>query len=373
MTHPVAVIGGGLAGAAAALRLARGGVRPVWIAAERRSAFTPGEHLSATANPLLTGLGVEDLLHSARHRAAHATYSAWGSDIPVERNAIVELAGTPYVLDRAAFDAALSVRAIDAGALRIDGDLLDLRIREGTWSLDTGAERIEAGFVFDATGRRARIAARFATRFRADRLSCRYAVLDAPGEKAPRPVTLIEAEARGWWYLSVLADGRAVVQFYGDADLPSFDSAAFEANARATRLVAACLTDGGYGTFGPVSRVAANSCWLNPVGGEGWVAIGDASAAFDPLSSHGMTTALWSAIEAADAYLARDPARMIAYSHSVAAGVQSYLEARRAVYRRETPMARQPLLGAPTRPLRHGPGPIDPGRHCAPDTMKRTA
>jgi flavin-dependent dehydrogenase len=343
LTHPVAVIGGGLAGAAAALRLARGGVRPVWIAAERRSAFTPGEHLSATANPLLAALGVEDLLHDARHRAAHATYSAWGSDIPLERNAILQLAGAPYVLDRATFEAALSARAVDAGALRIDGDLLDLRIREGTWRLDTGAGQIEAGFVFDATGRRARIAARFATRFRADRLSCRYALLDAPGAEGPRPVTLIEADARGWWYLSVLADGRAVVQFYGDADLPSFDSAAFEANARATRLVSASLSDGGYGPFGPVSRVAANSCWLNPAVGEGWVAIGDASAAFDPLSSHGMTTALWSAIEAADAYLARDPARMMAYSDSVAAGVQSYLQARRAVYRRESRWPESPF------------------------------
>ncbi len=51
------------------------------------------------------------------------------------------------------------------------------------------------------------------------------------GGQEPVPVTLIEAQERGWWYLSVLADQQVIVNFFSDADLPSFDSSEFDANA----------------------------------------------------------------------------------------------------------------------------------------------
>lgn len=336
MIYPVAVLGGGIAGAAAALRLAQGGVRPVWIAADRRGSFKPGEHLSAAAIPLLTTLGSASVLRSEVHRHAHSTYSAWGSDILIERNAIVQLEGPPIVLDRAAFEDTLSARAIASGAKRIVRDVMDVRITDGHWQLDTGDECIEAGFVFDATGRKAVIASKFSTRFQADKLCCQYALLTSPNEQEPRPVTLIEAEERGWWYMSVLADQRVILNFYSDTDLPSFDSSEYEKNARGTKAISTYLMDYGYDFCGHPRRITTNSSWIAPAIGAGWVAIGDASAAFDPLSSHGMTTALWSAIEAADAFVAQDLQRMQAYADAVAKGVQDYLIAKRTVYSRET-------------------------------------
>lgn len=336
MIHSVAVLGGGIAGAASALRLAQAGLRPVWIAAEPRQRFKPGEHLSAAALPLLERLGIGALVHEPAHRQAHGTYSAWGSDRLVERNAIVQLEGPPLVLDRSAFEAALSAQAQAAGAERIADDVADIAIADGHWKLTTGTKTIEAGFVFDATGRKALIASRFASRFQADKLSCIYALYSPIETSTPRPVTLIEAAEQGWWYLSVLADQRLVLNHFTDADLPGPDYANFDAKARSTGAIAAYLADYGYGIDTPPKRLTTNSSWITPCIGPGWAAVGDASAAFDPLSSHGMTTALWSAIEASEAFIAQDRQRMQAYAEAVAKGVQDYLTTRQEVYRRET-------------------------------------
>lgn len=335
MTRPVAVLGGGIAGAAAALRLAQGGSPPVWISGAPRLGFKPGEHLSAAALPLLKTLGSDALLRAEIHRNAHGTYSAWGSALLAERNAIVQLEGPPIVLDRSAFEIALTAQAIAAGAQRIDRDVVDLRITDQAWSLNLGDRTVTASFIFDATGRKALVASKFSPRFQADRLTCQYAIFDAPRGIIPRPVTLIEAEERGWWYLSVLADRRAVVNFYTDADLPEFENSALAQEARQTKAVSAFLSDYGYEPCGPTRRIATNSTWIAPAIGPGWAAVGDAAAAFDPLSSHGMTTALWTAIQGADAFLDRDRTQMQIYAESVAKGVQDYLIARQRVYARE--------------------------------------
>lgn len=343
MIHQVAVLGGGIAGATAALRLAQNGLHPIWISPLRADTFKPGEHLSSAAIPLLKTLGSDAMLRSEVHRHAHSTYSAWGSDVLIERNAIVQLEGPPIVLDRGAFEDALAAQAVTAGAERINHDVIDFRIADGHWDLDTGLARIKARFVFDATGRKAIIASKFSKRFQADKLGCQYALFESTRSQAPRPVTLIEAAEHGWWYLSVLADSRVVVNFYADADLPGFDTSTLKQNAHRTNAISAYLSDYGYDKCNAPKRITTNSSWIAPAIGAGWVAIGDASAAFDPLSSHGMTTALWSAIQAADAFAAQDRAKMHAYADSIAKGVQDYLKARRKVYAREQRWAESPF------------------------------
>lgn len=335
MSHDIAVLGGGIAGASAALRLAQGGARPLWIAPRTASNFKPGEHLSAAALPLLKALGSDALLKAEVHRHAHSTYSAWGSDILVERNAIVQLEGPPLVLDRLAFESALTDQALAAGAERITMSVQQVAVDEGVWALDVGGKVISAKFLIDATGRKAIVASKLSTRFQADKLCCLYAIYRSEAVGALRPVTLIEAEERGWWYLSVLADGRVVLNFYTDADLQAFKPEDFGANARATRTVSAYLRDYVCQIHGAARRLTTNSSWIAPTIGAGWAAIGDASAAFDPLSSHGMTTALWSAIQVSDAYLAQDREKMIGYSEAVAHGVQDYLQTRTHIYSQE--------------------------------------
>src|SRR5690606_17234956 len=116
---PVAVIGGGIAGAAACITLASAGLKPLWIAPDARTGDKPGEHLAPAARPLLAKLGALDLVARPEHRSANVMLSSWGSDHLVERHAMVHLEGPATVLNRTAFEADLVELALAAGAERV--------------------------------------------------------------------------------------------------------------------------------------------------------------------------------------------------------------------------------------------------------------
>ena len=80
----------------------------------------------------------------------------------------------------------------------------------------------------------------------------------------------------------------------------------------------------------PKPAVADASTRLNQaVIGTHWAAAGDAAAAFDPLSSHGLTTALWAGKEAARGISARakgDPTMLAGYQKSYLQGISDYID-----------------------------------------------
>ena len=341
---PVAVIGGGIAGAAACLRLARSGVTPLWIAPCSGSGDKPGEHLAPAARPLLAGLGALDLLDRPVHRPANAMLSAWGSDRIAERHAMVHLEGPATVLDRTAFERDLSGLAQAHGVHRVEGIVAGAERRDGVWRLETDGAEHRARIMLDASGRAAAFAGPRTQRFRADRLAALYAFVEqyAASEVEPTRATLVEAVPAGWWYAALLADGRLALNHYSDPDLlpdgVTRDTAVFRKLLDETRHVARWIREAGFLLREPPRLASAGTTWIAPAAGEGWAAIGDAAAAFDPLSSHGMTTALWTAItasQAAIAMLSGDAEPLGRYAAKVAAGVQEFLVSRTTIYGRE--------------------------------------
>ncbi|MEL6477463.1 MAG: glycine oxidase maturase GoxB [Pseudomonadota bacterium] len=331
----IAVIGGGIAGAACALALAHGGVPPVWLAPPPLEGPKPGEHLSAAARPMLASLGAADLMDSDAHRPGHTLLSAWSGPTLAERNAILHLEGPPNVLNRRQFEADLAARAEEAGAQRIAAQMTDVQARGGAWQVQTADGEIEASLLIDATGRAARVAGRTGCRFQADRLVGLH--LSLRSMAAPRPLTLIEAVRSGWWYLTVLPNGGAMLIFFTDSDLlpRAMTRDASDTLARAKRLdhIGAFLDAAGLEPAEARPRLAsAQTSWIAPACGAGWIAIGDAAAAFDPVSSHGMTTALWTATTVAKAILAQDRSSVERYAKEVALGVQDFLAGRRETY-----------------------------------------
>lgn len=350
--HPIAVVGGGIAGAAACLRLAALGLPPLWIAPPAPAGDRPGEQLSPAARPLLARLGAADLLDAPGHRPANALFSAWGSELLAERNAAVHLEGPPVVLDRPAFEAALSARAEAACARRLAAPLEQAERRDDGWRLAAAGGAGSARFLLDASGRAAAVASRRASRFRADRLAalCSFLRRDPAGEVEPTRATLIEAVAGGWWYAALLGDGRLALVFYSDPDLlpagATRDAAVLRDLLAGSRFVGRWVAEAGFLVEVPPRLASAGTTWLAPAAGAGWAALGDAAAAFDPLSSHGMTSALWggvAAAEAAAAALAGDQDAPAAYAARVAAGVEDFLASRREVYGRERRFAAEPF------------------------------
>lgn len=353
----IAVIGGGVAGAAACIALAQAGHRPLWLAPKADRADDPvGESLAPAAGPILRGLGLEGVLDSSRHRASNATFSAWGSGLLVERSAAVHLGGAGRVLDRRAFEADM-MAAAEPGADRRTVALAHAAKNDGGWALTLADDRtMRVRFLIDATGRSAKIGRMLAAYRRIDRQVAATALLPHRDSTVdPTPATLIEAVADGWWYASLLPDGRLSVAYFSDPDLLpadlSRDVDTWRRLITRTAYISRWVDDAGFGVELPPRLASAGTTKLEPIAdtladGAGWAAVGDAAAAFDPLSSHGLTTALWTGVQAgaaASAWLAGDPAPLAAYRDAVDQGFTSFLAQRDTLYARERRFADAPF------------------------------
>lgn len=155
----------------------------------------------------------------------------------------------------------------------------------------------------DATGRGAAFARVMGARREAfDRLVAFSCVLPAPPGPGDR-ATLIESFPQGWWYTAGLPGERRVVALLTDPDTPAARAArtpdGFLRLLAATTHVRAAAGD-AEPVDGPAA-VGANSSRLRQPYGDGWLAVGDAALTFDPLSSQGILTAIYSAEKAAAA------------------------------------------------------------------------
>lgn len=342
----IAVIGGGIAGAASCVALLQCGVRPVWIA----PAPTPGrdrigETLSPAANTILADLGLARLLARPMHRAANTSFSAWGSDQLVERNAIVHLEGPGTVLDRAGFEADLFTAALQRGVTHIDRTIHHAVENDGKWKLTfaNGKSRVFP-FVLDCTGRSSTLAITQGKRQRTDQLVAAHCFLrQTDMDVEPTPATLIEATENGWWYAALLPDSRMVVSYFSDPDLlPSGISRDFKtwsSLVAQTRHIARWIDSAGFTLHDLPILASAGTTWMTPISGQNWAAVGDAAAAFDPLSSHGMTTALWMARQASHAICAARKGQtdaLASYDAAVKKGIDDFLVQRQKIYQQET-------------------------------------
>ena len=145
---------------------------------------------------------------------------------------------------------------------------------------------------------------------------------------------LVETVADGWWYSATLPGQRAVAMFLTDADL--FNWAEWD-----DRLARAPATRARLASGEPPARAAvraANSQRSTIVTGAGWVAAGDAAAAFDPISSLGIGFSFRSGMEAARVAAAaaeHDDGPAAAYAASITRIYADYRSRLTAIYRRE--------------------------------------
>lgn len=340
MEAPVAVVGAGPAGCAAALTLRRylPEMPVVLVSAPPGAGPAAGETLSPGVLPLLDYLGLRAAFLDAGHLPAGGTASAWGSSQVAERSYLFTGRGTGWHLDRARFDAWLLGQAQAGGASVVHGRaLLHGASRSGSgWLLEIeGAGTVEARAIVDATGRPAQLARRQGLRPRRDDglvAEIRWYADDAPRQAAEG--ALVESVPDGWWYTASLPGGRAVAMFMTDSDL-------LRQSAWDDRLASAPATIRRVERWRPAGEAAvraAHSQITPTVTGEGWVAAGDAAAAFDPISALGIGFSLRSGMEAARVAAAcaeGDDEPAAAYAASVTRIYEDYRSRHRAIYLQE--------------------------------------
>jgi flavin-dependent dehydrogenase len=343
-TFDVIVAGGGPAGSATAIALARAGRRVLLAdpSPARPAALKIGETLPAVAATVLRDLGLHERIEDACVAIrSSGTSAAWGGEQPLVQEAIVDPHGHGWHLDRARFDGWLREQARSAGAKLCEGTVAASRTADGVQ--EPPAVRVQLGeqgtlapvacrWVVDATGRRAAIArGQGARRQRRDRLVALYAPMRTPADDVDAR-TRVEATPAGWWYSALVGSGRRVVAFLTDADLvePAWRTrSGFRAALDATRHV---LPSWPATLASDPATTAAHGSRLMPAAGAGWLAVGDAALAFDPLSSQGILNALITGLQAAaavDARLRGDGAAIGAYERRLA-GVWSAYELNRA-------------------------------------------
>ena len=335
----ILILGAGPAGAVAALNLAP--TRRV-VLAERRTevALRIGEALPPVARRLLAEMGLWDAFLAERHAPWYGNRSVWGGDELMETDFLRDPDGHGWHLDRARFDAWLRREAVSRGAVLLaPARLAAIARNERCWHVqlatDQGTTTVAAAFAIDAGGRAAPLARRLgATRCASDRLVCGWVYGRARSTGRGAGLTAVEAVEDGWWYTAPLPEGRRVLAFLTDADLPAARVAhhceGLVARTASTGEIERILTEG---EFAPVSGgfTAAHSSTLHPCIGPGWIAAGDATMTFDPLSSQGLMHALFTglaAAEAADSYLAGDgesPDRYQRLLHGIQSAYQHHL------------------------------------------------
>lgn len=352
----VAICGAGPAGIATALTLQRHDpqLTVVVFAGPAPAREKIGETLPPGAQATLRSLGLwEAFLHS-EPLPAHGTRAAWGGTGLEDNEFIFHPDNRGWHIDRRQFDAMLVTAAEQRGIpVRCETARLGTRRPDGHWSISTsqtggGGEGIRARFVVDATGRAAHMATRAgAIRIAVDRMVAVAVSFTLPASAPMRDTAaLVESCPAGWWYSSLLPDGRLIVACLTDADIArerrlrepaAWLAAMGQAPHTRARLVSA-TPEGA-----PVIR-SADTGMLDRVTGDGWLATGDAASTFDPLSSQGVLKACRQGMVAGYAlidHLDGDRTSLPKYEALLQREQQEFLKAKRDFYRRETRWARE--------------------------------
>jgi len=341
----LAIIGGGPGGAATAIRAAELGLPTVLVEAAPAPSFRIGETVPPDIEPVLRRLGVWERFLRDGHLPCAGACSAWAGPELAWQDGFTSRYGGGWHLDRAKFDGMLIEAAESAGATILRGERTAAvqRTPGGRWrlSLASRGPSLRARFLVDASGRPAVFARRLgALRVRADRLVAAFAALPIDAGLPEVAHTVVESFEQGWWYAARVPGGNAVVSLFTDADIArrvSTSALAWHDLLVRTRHIYPML-----GRPAPPRRVslasAASQC-LNPLHGPGWVAVGDAATAWDPLASAGIFHALQAGREAAEAVagaLGGDSHGLEIYSRAVQQRFMRFLFERRWYYALET-------------------------------------
>jgi flavin-dependent dehydrogenase len=284
----VLIAGGGPAGLAAAIALAGRGVAVAVADTTGGVSARRGELLAQGAAAIVERLGLADVLTVGL--AIKDVESRWGEARLQVHDIQPGLGLHGWGIDREALSRAMVRRVRALGVDVLSARVAAPRRTSAGWQVrlknTSGTRTMRARYLIDATGRAAAIARR-----------CGATLLNGPGlvavtwqsaEYAPAKM-LSEAAPNGWWYAVPHRGGGTLGFLTGSKRAREICRApgGFQASARdglkLIRIEAASQD---------ARLMDSRSAVLDRMSGPGWLATGDAAAAFDPIASQGLFNAL---------------------------------------------------------------------------------
>jgi flavin-dependent dehydrogenase len=298
--YPVLVVGGGPAGLATAIALAEQDVAALVV---ERSAYDDvriGEHLQPSAVLQLRSIGARSNLPLEPHFASDGVEAYWGSGTPNHMDYFLHPGQRGLNLLRPRFDADLARACEQRGATVLRNTFLaSARRGDGDWEVDIAvgrkARKQSVSVIVDATGRPATFSRRQGAKILAGDRQIAVVSLASGAHDGTDTRSLIETVEIGWWYHAPLGPTRSICMLVTDDDLlprgtPSDLSAWWLVQLGRTAQLVQRLR-----VAKPPQRLivrSARSQCVDPAWGNGWIAVGDAAMAFDPLASQGIAKAL---------------------------------------------------------------------------------
>jgi flavin-dependent dehydrogenase len=339
------VVGGGAAGCAAALGFARSGARILLLERQPRPAFKPGEIIDPSVRQPLTELGLLERFPAQGSMTLAGRLVAWDDPSASETSGIVNPHGHGFVVDRARIEDWLINEASLAGVTVVRGVAALHAERAGTnwsvyWVAKDGRNCAAAPLLLEATGRGPGVLGT-GRRRHLDRLIAFLAYVPAPPGILDQRL-IIEAAPDGWWYGALLPGRRVVLAFLTDArELPASPSARraqWDAGLAATTHIGT-LVAGTNLEQQPIRGFPAGSSIRETISGRGWVAIGEAAAAYDPLSGQGFVAAMTKGIALA---------RLVSQGTNMSGSIARYAAAEEEVFVQYT-LDRRRIYGSAAR------------------------
>jgi flavin-dependent dehydrogenase len=339
------VVGGGPAGCAFAILAARAGARVALVERTDYSRRRPGEYIAGRTRASLGRMNVRVSDAPITSVASPGILSLWNGFVPVARSHQADAHAPAFCVIRNRFDELLFNSAADAGVAAFADASLQLIERGAVgWNAtvtDSSGRihRIHACSAVDASGRSSLVARTQGIR----RINHGDLIAIAgwlkSGECSSRPLSMltIESAANGWWSLTAGPDGSHTATFYTSLQMMKASGASAEewwASALDdTRIVKRTLYEAD-ATLSDLGVYAAFPSRSSSVVGNRWIAVGDAAAAYDPITGRGVATAIDLAFRAFEASMV-DPTwtRMARhYEEAVIDGYERHLEGRDRVY-----------------------------------------
>lgn len=339
----VIICGAGPAGCATALALLNEGVERVAIIDKPKpQRFKIGESAAPDVTAKLRRLGFEINLKNRGHAPYHGNISYWAEQ-KNHTDFLLHGRGQAWHLNRNCFDQDLADHAQKLGAHLLLETTLNRFIHDGNlWCLNLTQNdhqyTLKGKYLVDASGRRSLIARKLnAQRKQLDTLTA--IAFKTQNVQSLKGRTLVESFSDGWWYASQLPTGEGLITLMTDAD--QIRKHQWQDPARLLKELQKTELIKEYFSVDTVNNVstqtyAAQAGFLTQAAGPGWIAIGDALASFDPLTSSGISNALGDALAAVPAITGwlnnQDLAPAEKYAVRADSGIQRYLQESRWYY-----------------------------------------